>query len=496
MRAVFRFAAAAWAIPEARHAIETIASLLDVPSRMEVAHEGAASSAATDAIVFVGAPGTALADAAAIVDVDGWPVWDAATLVRKEIAGEPLPCPPATPESGSDVPAFPPAWLRAAGALLAREEELQTERRDQWECFAGDMSRLDAIGLLDRPMIDHLARALARRLDAHAARVGAQLERRPRWKDGKTFAVALSHDVDDITLRSWSMSWRLLRQSRSPRSYAFRAGLTAAARALARRPGEIDPYWAFDRWMSEEERHGFRSTFFVCPPTPSRRHEYDPLYRMDDRLGYDGRRVSLAQLLGAMRERGHEVGLHGSYMSHREAAELSRQREQIAAGAGAAPSGIRQHFLRFDVRTTWAAQARAGFVYDSTLGYNERIGFRAGIAAPFRPWNPEARRPHDLWEIPLTAMDGALFRVAKLEVAAALDQVRKQLDVVAEVGGLAVLLWHPNAADRVRFPGWWDCYIGVLEELSRRPAWVATTGEIHAWWASRVTSASPDVKSV
>jgi peptidoglycan/xylan/chitin deacetylase (PgdA/CDA1 family) len=269
----------------------------------------------------------------------------------------------------------------------------------------------------------------------------------------------------------------------------MRAGLTGLARALARPPGARDPYWTFERWMGEEERHRFRSSFYFCPTASARRHEYDPLYRLDDRIGYEGRSITVTELLGEIERRGHEVGVHGSYLSHRDAAELSRQRAQLATGASGAPLGIRQHFLRFDVRSTWAAQAAAGFAYDTTLGYNEAIGFRAGIAAPFVPWDMVGRKPHPLWELPLTAMDGALFRTLKLDAEAASELMRRHLEVVEAAGGLAVLLWHPNAADERRFPGWWRCYERTLEWLAGRPAWVAPAGAVARWWAGRSAKA-------
>src|SRR5260221_1631041 len=48
---------------------------------------------------------------------------------------------------------YPAAWLRAAAHALAREEELSDPRRDQWQCYSGGMTRLAAIGLLERPFV-------------------------------------------------------------------------------------------------------------------------------------------------------------------------------------------------------------------------------------------------------------------------------------------------------------------------------------------------------
>ncbi len=480
MKPVFVYDAAAWETPEARHAVATLASLLDTPWRV-----GAPGTApgADEALVHVGRRDTAPA-AAATIAVEGWPRWDARTLVATRVAGEPLACPPGTAASDDAGSAFPPEWLRAAAHLLHREEEFDDPRRDQWECYSGAYTRLGEIGLLERPSLNHLATTLRGRLERHAASRGVTLESRPRWKGGRRFAVALTHDVDDVTQRSLTQSMRLLRQARGIHSYAFRAGLASLARGFIH-SWESDPYWAFDRWMAEEERHGFHSSWYVCPPHPAQRHEYDALYTLRDIVGYEGRHVHVDELIRDMVARGHEVGLHGSYMSHRDAAELLRQREQIGGAIGAAPPGIRQHFLRFDPRATWAAQAEAGFAYDTTLGYNEALGFRAGIAAPFRPWDPVGRKPHSLWELPLTVMDGTLFRTLSLDAGRATERVAGLLETVERAGGLAVLLWHPNVADERRFPGWMECYRRVLAWLAGRDAWVTTAAEVAVWWADR-----------
>lgn len=488
MRIAFHFDAAAWAIGPARSTVETLASLLETPFR--ICAPGT-EAAAGEALVFVGSASNCPAHAAAAIEVEGWPAWQAATLERIVVAGEPLPAPPGTLTSAADVARFPAAWLRAAAFSLSREEEFQDKRRDQWECYSGGYTRLGAIGLLERPFINHLARSLERRIEAHAAARGETLERIPRWKDGARFAVVLTHDVDDVSLRSLPCAWRLLRQARSPASYAFRGGLAAMARALTHAQGAPDPYWSFERWMGEEERRGFRSSFYICSPAPTRRHEYDALYSLDDPLQYEGRRIRVSGLLREMRRRGHEVGLHGSYMSHRSATELQLQRAQIEEALGAPVAGTRQHFLRFEIGTTWTAQAAAGFGYDSTLGYNEALGFRAGIAAPFKPFDPTTGQAYGPWQLPLTAMDGTLFRTLKLDEEAAVRAVSRHLDAVEAVGGLGVLLWHPNAADERSFPGWWATYLRVLDELARRGAWVTSAGDLSQWWAERMAQMSP-----
>ena len=481
MRLCLQFDRAAWEIPGARHAIEAIAPLLD--ARWRAAAPGTAAGEG-EAPVFIGAPERARGEAAAVVEVREWKTWDAASLALAPCEDVPLPCPGGRVTPPVDPRVLPEPWLRAIGFMLAREEELTSSRRDQWECFAGNFSRLHELGVLELPLVNLLAAQLSRRVAAWCERRGLRAATEPRWKNGARFAVALTHDVDDVTLYSLRNAFRLFGQARDPRSYAFRKGASTALGALAR-IGQPDPYWNFDRWAAEESRRGFRSSFYFCPPAPRARHEYDALYTMDDTLAFEGGRITVRGLMRTLAERGFEIGLHGGYLSHLEAEELAREKRQIEEALGKPISGIRQHFLRFEAARTWDAQRRAGFGYDTTLGYNEAIGFRAGIAAPFHPWDAGARRPLEMLELPLTAMDGALFRAMKLAPAPAMAKVREHLERVEAVGGLAVLLWHPNAAAEEHFPGWWPCYLSALDHIIKRGAWVATPAEIAAWWRER-----------
>ncbi len=482
MRVCLCFEPRAWESPPVRYTLETLARLLDLPWRATASRDGIAEN---EAVVFAGLPARAPADAAAVVAAGEWGAWDPESLALASFDGAPLPCPRGAIEPAADPRVLPEAWLRAAWFMLSREEEFATARRDQWECFSGFYSRMHALGVLDQPLVNIWASQLARRVAEWAARRGVRFEPVPRWKNGACFAAALTHDVDDVALYSLPAAWRLLRQARGPGSYAFRGGVAAMLRALGHPGSSGDPYSNFDRWVEQESRRGFRSSFYFCPPAPSERHEYDALYTFGDPVEFEGRRMTVAAMTKLLIERGFEVGLHGGYLSHRSAAELAREKRQIEEAAQREVRGVRQHFLRFDVRETWAAQQQAGFRYDSTLGYNETPGFRAGIAAPFRPWDATHDAPMDLLELPLTLMDGALFRSLKLNAEQAVQAVRDHLERVEAAGGLAVLLWHPNSAAEAHFPGWWKCYLAALDHLAARGAWVATAEEIAEWWRER-----------
>ncbi|MEP7027546.1 MAG: polysaccharide deacetylase family protein [Candidatus Eisenbacteria bacterium] len=419
-----------------------------------------AGDAGEGPIVFVGDPARAPGNTALVLPWRDPGPWTPAGLGLAMFEGVPVVCPGGRLDPPGDARVLPDPGLRSVFSLLSREEEWLEPARDRWECFAGTSSRLSALGVLERPLVNEFSRLLADRLARWALARHVTLAPLPLWPLGKRFAVLLSHDVDEVRFGSLVEAGRLLALARGPRSYAMRAGLAQEAR-------------------------GFGSSFYFCAPRPSERHEYDARYRLGDRVDFEGRRGTVASLMARLAGRGFDVGLHGSYLSHRDGPDLARQREQIAAASGRPAEGTRQHFLRFDIARTWRAQEEAGFAYDSTLGYNEAIGFRAGIAAPFAPWDVAAGRPHRLLELPLTVMDGALFRTMSLDGPQAAARVRAHLAEVEEAGGLAVLLWHPNGAHERAFPGWWQAWEAALDALSGRGAWVVDGRTIAHWWQER-----------
>jgi hypothetical protein len=466
----------AGAIPEVAHTIGTVAALLELPWRMD-------GPGATGPLVYVGPLEAEPADAVVTIPVDGWPMWAPREVrVVTEPGGVRLVLGAGARPADTSPTRFPADWLRGLSHLLTREEEILEPHRDEWGCFAAPYSRAHELGVLDTPIVNLQAARLERAI--LSAWSGPAMTPVPRWKDGARFATVLSHDVDWITRYSLLHSWRLLGRSRMPGDYASRAALATAWTALRHGSSDRDPYWNFERWADEEARRGFRSTFYICPPA-SQAHPYDPTYLPSDPLRFRGQRTTVEGLFHRLRDEGFEVGLHGTYRSMGDAGEITRQRQAVDAMAGHAVTGTRQHFLRLDVRTAWDAHERAGLLHDSTLGYNEAVGFRAGIAAPFHPWSHGERRAYRLLELPLTAMDGALFRSLKLDGPLAARRVMSHLEGVAACGGLAVLLWHPNAADESAYPGWWTAYLEVLDDLAARGAWVVTAEELAAWWRER-----------
>jgi len=105
---------------------------------------------------------------------------------------------------------------------------------------------------------------------------------------------------------------------------------------------------------------------------------------------------------------GFEIGLHGSYQSAVDAKVLGEEKEILESVLDRKINKVRQHWLRYDEHSTPSAHSQL-FEYDSTLGWNDRIGFRSGCASHYRPYNHKTQRGFDFFETPQVVMDGNIF---------------------------------------------------------------------------------------
>lgn len=251
------------------------------------------------------------------------------------------------------------------------------------------------------------------------------------------------------------------------------------ARALVR-GAAADPLSCYERWLEVEAEIGARSTFFFWPgwKAVSKHHPSDCPYGMEDQVIFAGERSTVAEMIRELDRRGWEIGLHPSWYSFDDKDEMKRQKAALEDAVGHEVESVRQHFLHYDIRVTPRCQAEAGFRYDSTLGFNDNVGFRFGTCYPWRLYDLRADTELPITEIPLIIQDGALLNPQKgmrLDEETAFRYVMQIAEAVERVGGVLTLLWHPNAIIK---PEWWNLYLRILAYLKAKNAWFGTVREV------------------
>ena len=364
------------------------------------------------------------------------------------------------------------------GALLRDEADgaIGGDGRDEHGRVRYDAStaaRTDAAG----PLVDRIVE-----------RTGWWLQRRlgipgtDRWPDGARFAVGLSHDVDHPdrypTVRALMHGPQRLR--RAPRTLAVRATDDLASLLRGPHPGE---FWVFDRLVESEARRGFAATwFFASTPFHDRwGTTYDVAYDIADQR--------FRRVFEQLAEAGHEVGLHTGYEAYAGPARIADERERLIRASGAPVDGNRHHYWHLgpDPAATLRAHDAAGFRYDSSIAFNDHVGFRRSTSLPFHPFDPASGAPLGLRQLPVFAMDGNLFYRSN-DVEAAVATIADGLDDVAELHGMAIFDWHLQACVPTRsgYAPWAEAYQAVLDLLAARTdVWVTDLGSIDRWWSER-----------
>jgi hypothetical protein len=322
----------------------------------------------------------------------------------------------------------------AAFFMLTRYEEVVKQSRDNHGRFPARASLAHQEGFLDRPIVNEYLEILW----ACLKKLWPQLQRKPRH-----FRIHLSHDVDVPLCIVGRSSARVMVSTAG--DVVKRKKPALARRRLrsfvqVRRKGpDADICNTFDFIMSLSERHDLRSSFYFI--TDRSAGKVDGSYSMADPW--------VRGLLRRIHKRGHEIGLHPSYNTFRNPAQIKRELEILLEVAEAENIrqeewGGRQHFLRWEAPTTWQIWEDAGLAYDSTLSFADHAGFRCGICYEFRVFNLKARRSLDLRERPLIVMEATVLakRYMHLTSERALQEVRKLQERCKLYNGDFTLLWH------------------------------------------------------
>jgi hypothetical protein len=307
---------------------------------------------------------------------------------------------------------------------------------------------------------------------------------------GFSFCACLTHDIDFV-------SFRHHRFDRTMAGFLYRATIGTARdfftgrkslrqllrnwAAVAELPfiqvGLRRDYWLpFDRYLKAEA--GRPSTFYLIP---FKNRPGTALGNSNNEKRSSGYDISdVAPWISTLRAHHCEVALHGldAWNSVEQARVESGRFKEYASDL---PRGIRMHWLYFAEDSALALD-EAGFDYDSTSGYNDAVGYRAGTGQVFKPLNAK-----QLLELPMHIQDTALFYPGRMHLrpAEAWSLCEQLIANARRFNGVLTLLWHDRSLVPERL--WGDFYARLLRELDAAHAWWATAEQITRWFRARRT---------
>jgi len=328
-----------------------------------------------------------------------------------------------------------PAWnlARTLFDLLTLKEETLCSERDAHGRFIAQISPRVALGILEAPIFNDSVAALV------AASTGLKRTGVPdvELREGLVAqpVLVLSHDLDQLRGNDmWTQAVRLSRVF-LPRGRAFsqiRNAWLALVNTFLPRRYYLDNIFGM---IAIERMLGFTSSLYFLNGTRG---------RFGARSG-----PKLIPEVAAITPAGWDLGMHYNYDTHLDPNAFVAQRTELEELLGRKVEAGRAHYLRFDPELSWRFYVDMGIRSDESLGYYDRIGYRAGIAGPFRPYDPESQSSMPLIEMPMVVMEGALVAQYPTDPVEAFERLLSHISIV---GGALSLLFHPGQFHNPEFP--------------------------------------------
>ncbi len=318
-------------------------------------------------------------------------------------------------------------------------------------------------GIWGSPAVDGAYRMVSRELGIPPAAF---------WPRSHGTAFILSHDIDRIRMTYQEI---LAAVKRGRLRGAAVEILRLFERLILGRGA--DPYANLGEILEKEREWGVNAAFFVL----REKRRLGCLLKLQPQhfIGvYDPAEIS--DELGALYRHGHELGVHLSLDANACGKSLERERRYLGKHLPGKLSGARSHYLRFTEKTA-ELLLEQGFDYDSSMGFNHCCGFRCGTAFPFVLHEKDDRL---LWELPLHAMDTALFRrgFGADGVREAREVLFPLISLVRKGGGMMMANFHQryfNGEFRSEVMGLLE---SVILQQKANNAWITTPEKLLRWW--------------
>ncbi len=303
--------------------------------------------------------------------------------------------------------------------MLTRWEEYVNKTRDKHNRFPATESLAYKQGFLDRPIVNEYVERLKNML--------LELDSSLVFKERK-FELILTHDVDVIQMwKSWKQVFRVALGDIIKRKDIGLACERFAEYFLTKRGKIKDPFDTFDWLMDKSEAIGIKSRFYFMSGGVT---EFDNRYKIDN--------PKVLELIEKIKQRGHIVGIHPSYNAYNNFEQFKKEKELLEKVVGEKIVEGREHYLRFEVPTTWQIWEDNGMQVDSTCGYADKEGFRCGTGDEFSVFNILSRKKLKLKERPLVVMDCTLFEYNSYSY----NEAEVRINLLKGTTNIFTILWH------------------------------------------------------
>lgn len=329
--------------------------------------------------------------------------------------------------------------VSSACYFMSGVQELENKNRDQYGRFKHEESIQKKLNIIDIPVVNYYFEILKEAIEIVTAK---------KIKINRRFSATVTHDIDEV-MSGWK---HRIRTELNNRNY-----FNALAHGLSQ------PLKPFLPWKNLKELSDFNmknsvpSTFFLL----TRKNKIDTIKNAD----YDLSNSYIQDSISHFIKNEQEIGIHGSYKTHNSKQELQKDIQSLKEKV----NGNRFHFLHYSIQESSEVIEANSLMFDSSLGFQEEIGFRNSICTPFKLYNFKKNRSFGFIEIPLNIMDCSLefSHYMNLSTKESLATIKRLTQEIKRFNGNICINWHNTYFSDYLKKDWKILYtkiIGYLKE--------------------------------
>jgi hypothetical protein len=152
------------------------------------------------------------------------------------------------------------------------------------------------------------------------------------------------------------------------------------------------------------------------------------------------------------------LGVHPSYDTSTSPSILEAEVQKIREKSGQEIQFSRQHYLRFDIRSTPQLLMNSGIRADFSMGFASSCGFRAGTTIPFFYYDFGSESQKDLLMVPFCVMDGVYTVYHVSDAGKAYHSFMEVAEEVKKVKGIFISVFHERSFSDHLYPGYGSLY--------------------------------------
>ncbi len=329
--------------------------------------------------------------------------------------------------------------FRAVFFLISGEQEVDLHGNQ----FKIEHSIQHQLNISDLPLVNYYFDILATLINKS---FGTDLR---FTKHNYPYTVCLTHDIDNCETGWLEGGFAELKKFHLKNCFYL----------LSRKIINNDVWFNFQNIIDIEKEYQVNSTFFFLT-----RKKTKDLKNAD----YNIHSSKIRKAIKMIRNEGNEVALHGSIGSSRNHTLFQEDIQNIEKPV----LGNRFHFLKWDAGLSPSILNDNNLLYDSTLGFSEKPGFRNSCCYPFYLWDFKNNKKTDVLEIPLVVMDTTFRQYLKIKPEEVNTLVNSIMDEIKKWQGNITLLWHNNYFSEYKFPKWKDAYCDLLTRFQHDEAYI------------------------